>query len=209
MTQIRLFCTFSLCCNVIWSVLLLLPSFTPLFQMKAWFNPLSTHLTGLCHQTPIPPPPHSSYPTHRTAACRLSAPQTGDHACDGGGPEAGPVQADGRGGAARLGRRPARLRPEEEGGGQTGVSSKRFIHKTDDRRRDASLFFVWEKCQRVLSKWIPRRRVWIQPWLILSLYSWNSNLVTESDIEFKSFNSIQLNLDASIYAARFNCDWTI
>lgn len=81
-------------------------------------------------------------PPHPTTACRLSAPQTGDHACDGGGPEARPVQVDGRGGAARLGRRPARLRPEEERGGQTGVSSKHFIHKTDERRRDASLFLV-------------------------------------------------------------------
>ena len=46
------------------------------------------------------------------------------------GQKAGPLQAHGRGGQARLGRGPAGFRPEEEGGGPAWVSS------------DASLF--WE-----------------------------------------------------------------
>ena len=42
------------------------------------------------------------------------------------GKEAGPLQAHGRGGQARLGRGPAGLRPEEEGGGPAWVSSDVF-----------------------------------------------------------------------------------
>jgi len=73
-----------------------------------------------------------SIPTHQASTGRRPLLHYDGWRCPG--EEAGPLQADGRGGEARVGRGPAGLRPAEEGGGPSRVSPNtgigdRAVHK--------------------------------------------------------------------------------
>lgn len=100
------------------------------------------------------PYPKNLIPSSPSAACQSPVLKLPHHAFNRGGKDAGSLQADGRRGPARLGRRPARLWPEEEGGGQTGVSPNAilgFAPKIDETR-GKSVYFCLRRMSECLIK---------------------------------------------------------